>query len=242
MAAKRVTRRVGTFYGIGLGPGDPELITVKARRIIQQCPVLFLPQGGEKEDGLALSVIKDMVSKENQEIISLPFPMTLDPVILDKAWGKAAELIAFKLKEGRDVAFLTLGDPLLYSTFIYVYHAVKNIYSQAITEIIPGISSISAASARALIPLASGSQRVAIITGVNNHENLENIIDEFDTVIILKISRSLEYTLDILNKTGLTEKAIVVTRCSLPGEKIYNDVHLLRGKKLDYFSLMIVRK
>lgn len=234
--------KFGHFYGVGLGPGDPDLLTVKAQRLLRKCPVLCVPKGNEETEGLALSFLKKLKTVKNQEVISMPFPMTLDAGRLDTAWNQAAAVIAGKLKEGKEVAFLTEGDPLLYSTFIYVYESLRKVFPEAEVEIVPGVSSVTAAAARALTPLVAGNEKLAILPSSDDEQALRKALGDFDTVVFLKVNRSFDKLLDILEEKGLASQAVLVTRCFLPGEKVFKNIGELRGKKLDYFSLLIVRK
>ncbi|MBI4333980.1 MAG: precorrin-2 C(20)-methyltransferase [Chloroflexi bacterium] len=232
----------GRFFGIGLGPGDPELLTIRAQRLLRQCDVVCVPKGSENTEGLALSVLKKLKTPTPPEVITMTFPMTTDAGRLAAAWAESAAIIVRKLKEGKDVAFVTEGDPSLYSTFIYVYQSVKALYPEAGIEIVPGVSSITAAAARSLTPLAAGNERLAIMPATGNIQPLESALDNFDAAVFLKVNRNLDKLLDLIEKKGLLTKAVLVTRCHLPGEQVHRDVGKLRGTKIDYFSLLIVRK
>lgn len=234
--------KTGRFYGIGLGPGDPDLITVKARRLLRRCSVLCMPKGRENTEGLALSLLKKIKPAGGQELIALSFPMTTDTVRLDAAWNDAATVIAAKLTEGKDVAFLTEGDPMLYSTFIHVLRSLKRLYPEAAVETVPGVSSITAAAARSLTPLGTGDETLLIAPAVNDEGCLEDILSRGDTVVFLKVNRAFDALLALLERKGLVGKAVLVTRCFMKDENVVRDIREMKGKKLDYFSLVIVTK
>lgn len=230
------------FYGIGLGPGDPDLLTVRAQRLIKRCPVLFVPRGSEKTEGLAMTLLNKVGISKHQEVISTNFPMTLDAEKLAAAWRSAAAIIAGKLGEGKDVAFLTEGDPLLYSTFIYVFQSVKSMVPRLVAEIVPGVTSITAAAARVQMPLATGNETLAVVPAADDRASLEKVLDGADNIVFLKANRSFETLLELLEQKGLVDNAVLVTRCFMPGEELVRDVRAKRGAKIDYFSLVIVRK
>lgn len=232
----------GRFYGIGLGPGDPDLLTIKARRLLRKCPVLCLPKGRQDTEGLALSLLKRIKPAGGQELIALSFPMTTDTGRLEAAWNDAATVIAEKLKEGKDVAFLTEGDPMLYSTFIHVLGPLKRLYPRASVQVVPGVSSITAAAARALTPLVTGNETLLIAPAVNDETYLENLLERADTVVFLKVNRAFDALLAVLERKGLAGNAVLVTRCFMQGENVVSDIGEMKGKKMDYFSLVIVTK
>ncbi len=232
----------GRFFGVGLGPGDPDLLTVKARRLIRKCPVLCVPKGSEKTEGPAMALLRKLRAGRDQEIIVLPFPMTLDPEKLAAAWYRAAAIIAAKLSQGKDVAFLTEGDPMLYSTFIYVFQALKSVLPGLAAEVVPGITSVTAAAARVQMPLATGNETLAIVPATGDRDYLAGVLVNSDNIVFLKINRSFDTLLGLLEEKGLIDKAVLVTRCSMPGEEIMRDIRAGRGRKLDYFSLLLVKK
>ena len=157
----KISPAIGCLYGIGVGPGDPELLTLKALKAIQRVPVICVPQAANRRDSYALSIVKDYVKPE-QEILRAPFP-TDDAEGAAQAWREASEMVAERLRKGQDVAFLTEGDPMLYSTFSYILTGVQELCPEAPIVIIPGVSSVMAAAASSGVPLATHGQRLAIL-------------------------------------------------------------------------------
>jgi precorrin-2/cobalt-factor-2 C20-methyltransferase len=151
---------VATVYAVGVGPGDPELLTRKAERILRQVDVVLAPVSNPHEASVALETVREFLDAGRQEIIIHQFPMTSDKSKLLPAWQEAAALIAGKVLAGRDVAFITIGDPLLYSTFIYLLRIFRESYPQIGIEIVPGISSINTSAAVAGVPLAEADERM----------------------------------------------------------------------------------
>jgi precorrin-2/cobalt-factor-2 C20-methyltransferase len=142
----------GRFYGVGVGPGDPELLTLKALRVLQEVPVICTPRSESSQESYALDIVRDYLDEKKQEIIRIPFPID-DEAGAAAVWRNAADTIGGHLKQGKDVAFITEGDPMLYSTFSYVLDSIKSGYPEVTVEIIPGVSSVMAAAASAGVPL-----------------------------------------------------------------------------------------
>ena len=127
MVTEQLSTPSGCFFGIGVGPGDPELLTLKALRVLQAVPVICVPQAKNQKDSYALSIIKQFLEPQKQEILGLAFP-TDDPEGAAGVWQEAAQLVGERLQRGQDVAFITEGDPMLYSTFSYVLDSIRTSY------------------------------------------------------------------------------------------------------------------
>jgi precorrin-2/cobalt-factor-2 C20-methyltransferase len=251
--------KTGKLYVVGVGPGDPELLTLKAARILRDVPVLCVPKGREEGTSLALSIVQGAVSLEGKEIVELHFPMQKTKsrqesgvrsqennnksgaVDLEAKWREAAESILGRLDKGMDTAFITIGDPGIYSTFFYLYDRLLERKPTLAVEIIPGISSINAAAARAGMSLGLGSERMAILPA-NYLDSLSETLERFDTVILMKVNKVFDTVRDILAKMNLIPHAAYVARAGMPDEKVIRDIRQVRGDDLNYFSLIIVRK
>jgi len=228
----------GTLYGVGVGPGDPELLTLKAVRIVQSAAVIAAPVTRPGGDSYALSTVGGLL-RPDQRVIKLLFPMVRDEDAKRAYRVQAAEAVWQELRHGADVAFLTEGDPLFHSTFIYVLNELP---AAAPVEVVPGVTSITAAAAQACLPLASSGQRLAAVAAVYEDEaNIRRILQEFDTVAFLKFRAVLDRLLDILDDMGLTEHAVLVERASHADGRVVRDVRALRGEEVDYLSLLIVQ-
>jgi len=237
----KMNNRIGRFYGIGVGPGDPELVTLKASRVLSQVPVIFVPKKGKESASYARSIIASLVRAE-QEVVELVFPMVRDRKQLAYYWQQAADSIWRRLERGEDCAFVNLGDPLIYGTFIHVLETLRNDHPELEVETIPGISSINAAAARALVPLAIDDERIAIISGRCEDSFIKETLRNFDTVIFMKMHTVFNRLLGILEELNLTKNCVYVKRCTTQDEEIITDIRKLKGEKLDYFSLLIVRR
>ncbi len=232
----------GRLFGIGVGPGDPELITLKAYRILQASPVIAFPQKRTGEASYAYSIIETHLNPAEKERLGLVFPMTKQVEVLKREWTKTASLVWQKLSEGKDVAFITEGDPLLYSTFIHLSRQIKQLHPEVEIITIPGISSIHAAAARLQLPLADGDEQIAIVPAVHHPVALRKAIREHDTVVFLKIAKVLPLLLDLLEEENLLDKAMIISKATSNEEQIWYDLRQLRGQKLPYLSLMVVKK
>lgn len=231
----------GRLYGVGVGPGDPELLTLKARRVLQQVPIVCVPQAETSTDSYALSIVREFLDLEKQEVLRIPFP-TDDEEAAGDVWRKAAETLAERLNAGQDVAFITEGDPMLYSTFSYVLESIRDNHPEIPVEIVPGVSSVMAAAASAVAPLVTHGQRLAILPAVYGIDDLRQAIASYDTIVLMKVNRTLLDALVNLEKLGLAGKAIYVRRASTAREQVVRDLQQLSEENLDYFSLLIIRR
>ncbi len=230
------------LYGVGVGPGDPELLTLKAIRILQSVPVICVPRSSYDSDSFALSIVEGVIDKKEQEIIPLIFPMSKDKEVTKKFWDESARIIEGKLKAGKDVACISIGDPFFYSTFIYVFENLKERLKDLVVEIVPGVSSINASSAAALLPLAKANERVAVLPATYEKERLRDALKDYDTIILMKVNKVFDDVLAVLEEMGLKDKSVFISRCGTENEKIIKDIKTLKGKELDYLSMIIVRK
>jgi precorrin-2/cobalt-factor-2 C20-methyltransferase len=234
--------RIGRLYGVGVGPGDPELLTLRAYHVLSQVPVIFVPLKDEKSKSYARSIIDNLVKKSEGKIVGLVLPMLRDKKRLQDYWHQAADTIWQYLEKGEDSAFVNIGDPLLYGTFIHIWETLKQSHPEIEAEVIPGISSINAAAARAIVPLASNDERIAIISGNHEAQVIRDTLENFDTVVFLKVNTVFDKLLGILEELNLMGKSVYVRRCTTQDEEIIRDISQLKGEKVDYFSLLIVRK
>jgi precorrin-2/cobalt-factor-2 C20-methyltransferase len=233
---------MSVLYGIGVGPGDPELLTVKAARLIRSAPVVFVPVREAGVVSLARTIAGPYLGGPGQDVIELEYPIVRDAARLAAAWEANAGAIAARVAAAGCGAFLTEGDPLLYSTFVHTLAALRKRQPSMRVEVVPGVASFTAAAAVAGMPLAIGDERIAIVPVVRGHAGLMETLCRFDTVVFLKVSTAFETLLDALDATGRIDEATWVRRAGWPEQQIERDLRRLRGKRPDYFSLVIVRK
>ena len=229
----------GTLYGVGVGPGDPELLTLKAVRVLRETEVIAVPVSQAGGASHALDIASSFL-RPGQTVLKLHFPMVEEVAVREQHRRAAAQAIAAELHAGRDVAFLTTGDPAIHSTFIYV---LRHLPQDLPVEIIPGVSSITAAAAQAKMPLVSADQRLAVLPATfEDLAGLRQTLRNFDTVVLLKVHRVLDQLIDLLDELALSERAVLVERASHGAGRVVRDVRALRGEPVHYLSLLIVQK
>jgi precorrin-2/cobalt-factor-2 C20-methyltransferase len=230
----------GNFYGIGVGPGDNELLTLKAVRIIKSVDCVFVPKADTKESSTALGIVKDVVA--DKRIIEQVYPMVRDKARLEAAWSKAANEIKCEVESGNNVAYLTIGDPLTFSTYCYLLqHLSKLIPSQNI-HTIPGITSYNAAACLANFPLIEQDEKLAIIPISKEVSELRPILNTFDTVVLMKVAKKLDEVIELLEEMNLIENSLFASHVGFNNELITHDLNSLKGRGKGYLSVIIVRK
>ena len=230
------------IYAIGVGPGDPELLTRKAERILRSVPVICAPTAGPADSSYALSIIEPLLDLTRQEVIIQVFPMRKDQAGLDEFWQAAAAGVAERVRRGSDVAFITIGDPFIYSTFLYIYRIFREKYPDIPVEVVPGVSSINAAAVAAGIPLGQASERIAIIPAAFQEKDLLKVLRDFDTVVLMKVSRVFDGIYALLKESGLEKKCAFISRVGTAEQEVVFDLESLLERKLDYLSMLIVKK
>ena len=225
----------GTLYGIGIGPGDAELMTLKSVRLIKESRVIAIPKSGDGER-VALNIAKQAVSLEGKNIIELDMPMTKDKEVLATSHYAAAEKIIEHLKDGDNVAFLTLGDPTIYSTYIYVQKIVKEEGYNA--ELIPGVPSFCAVSAKLGEALVETDQPLHIIPG--SYGKLRDSMKLSGTKVLMKSGRAFRDVKAELTELGLLECAKMVENCGFDNERVYKSL-AEADESAGYFSIIVVK-
>ena len=233
--------RNGTLYGIGVGPGDPELITLKAVKILRGVEVVFAAASTKNSYSLAVEIVTPHL-KEGVPVEHLGFPMTRDKQRLTSAWQDNARKVVTVLKEGKDAAFITLGDPMTYSTFGYIMQTLQKIAPDMLIKIIPGITSFQAGAASAGRVLAEGEESFTVISGAMGAKKLKEVIDHTDSVVMLKVYRNYSEIIDTLNQLNLTAKSILISRCGMEDEEIVRDMKGRPDKEPSYLSLLLIKK
>jgi precorrin-2/cobalt-factor-2 C20-methyltransferase len=231
----------GCLFGVGVGPGDPELLTLKALRVLQRVPVICVPRPEISGESYALTIVRDLLDTTRQEVLHVNLPSDA-PSAAAERWRDACQPLVARLREGQDVAFITEGDPMLYSIFSYVLESLRSTYPEMPVEVIPGVSSVMAAAARAAVPLVTHAQRLAILPTVYGIDDLQEAFAHYDTVVLMQVSPTLLQALANLEKLGLVGEVIYVRRATMPREQVVRDIQQLSEEDLDYFSLLIIKK
>jgi precorrin-2/cobalt-factor-2 C20-methyltransferase len=233
----------GTLYGVGVGPGAPDLLTLRAIKTLKDAQVLAMPRSSDYGASMAWQIIRSAVGEvPGQERLFLTFPMNKDPERLKPAWDKAFQSIGDRLEKGLSVAFATEGDPSLYSTFIYLQREAPARWPGIRVEIVPGVSSIAAVPAVTGIPLADGQERIAIIPANYGVEDLDAVLAAFDTTILMKIGSEMPNIVAALERRGLVDKAIYVSRAMMGEQRVVRDIRTIPKEYGDCFAMTVVSK
>lgn len=239
--------KMNRFYGVGVGPGEPELITLKALKVLQKAGTIFAPKAKMKGDSLAREIVEKVLGEE-KEIIELEFPMTGNEKDLRERYRWSAGLIlqkiGQKIGEGKEVAYVTLGDPLLYSTYIYLLNALREAAPELTIETIPGIPAYSAMAARFSYSLAERDERISICTVSKDLKELREVITKNDTVVIMKVAKRLPEVIDLLQEMNLLHHTIFGSHVGLEGERLIDGTKepFVVSAEEGYLSTLIVRK
>lgn len=233
---------LGKLYGIGVGPGDPELLTIKAVRILEKTEFLCSPVAKEGGESIAHEIVTKAIDKE-WNLVKLHMPMSLDYDLLEPKWQSAAEEIAEILKTGKDTAFITLGDTAFFSTFIYLVRKIKLILPELEIEMVPGITAPSAIASEAVIPLVIRDEKLLIVPAIRDMKDVKKAVRENENVVLFKIGRIYKELYAFLKESGLEKNAIVASRLGFEDGFITKDLEsLLDRDRLDYLSTMIIKK
>ena len=235
--------RLGKFYGVGIGPGDPELLTLKAARILAEVPVIFVPKAKITDEGMALQILlNSVVSKQKAELRELIFPMSKDPLVLKPAWEFAREEVLRVLRSGQDCAFITLGDTAIYSTYMNLLAELRKAEPEVGIETVAGISSYSQGAAMLNMSLCEKAERLAILPALSEVEDMRADLKRFDTVVLMKVGRRFADLRELLRQMGLLAHAHLLLKIGTPEEMISSDLESVDPEKVSYMSLVIVRK
>lgn len=223
----------GTLYGVGVGPGDPKMMTCLAIETIEKCPVIAVP-AQERDHAVSFRIAKGIVKGLNEkECLNLSTPMTKDREVLKRHYEIAAGQIVNRLKEGKDVAYLTLGDPTIYSTYIYIHRLVREQGCDA--QIINGVPSFCAAAARLGESLADRSDQIHIIP---SSYNIEEALTYQGTKVLMKTGSKLSDVKKMLQERGMA--GVMVENCGFMDEHIYLDTDEM-PEQAGYYTIVFVK-
>ena len=227
------------FYGIGPGPGDSSLVTVKAVETIQNLDILYTPESKKGGESLALSIVSKYLP-DGLEIKSRHFPMNFNDGEKVAAWNQIAEEIVSDVKDGKNVGFVTLGDPMIYSTYVYI---MERLIDEIDVETIPGISSFSNIASNQNFPLVMDREPLIVIPCTMEEERIDYALENYSCIVLMKVYKNFKEIITKLEKFDLIDSAILVSNSSQEGEIVYTDlrdVHL--EEKISYFSTILVNK
>ena len=225
----------GVLYGVGVGPGDPELITLKSLRLIKSTEVIAYPKlKGSKS--FARNIIEEFIDLPKVEI-AIEIPMTVNRLPAQRAYNAAAQEISTHLNMGKNVVFLCEGDPFFYGSFMYLH---SRLYKKYLVEIIPGVSSMTACAAMAKKPLAARNEVLTVLPGPLSKKELERRLADNNSSAIMKVGRHIKKIKSVINRLGLMDSSLYIERASLKEQKV---LKLIDAPEVaPYFSMVLVNK
>ncbi len=227
------------FYGIGTGPGDSDLLTIRGKKALEIIDYLYTPEPKKKGKSLALSIVSPYLP-ETLEIKQRHFPMVNDLSVKEEAWDLVAQEILEDVRAGKNVGFVTLGDPMVYSTYSYLLERLSDVIE---TETIPGISSFSSMSNILQIPLVMDEETYSVVPATASEDVIKTALETFSTVIIMKVSIELPKIKRMLEEQNLLDSAVLISNASMENEVITMGLESLdETKRISYFSTIIVYK
>ncbi|AIF50573.1 MULTISPECIES: precorrin-2 C(20)-methyltransferase [unclassified Pelosinus] len=229
----------GIFYGVGVGPGDPQLLTLKAVEVIKNADVVIAPKTEKKEDSTALSIARPYL-KADVEILKLVFPMVSNTDTLADAWENNKNSILKELQAGKKVVFLTLGDPMFYSTYMYVYRLLKDCGHGI--ETIPGVPAFCAIGSQLGQPLAEGNDVISIIPATMAEGEMDKVLAISDNVVLMKVYKNFGKVVEKLEQYGFGDNAVMISKCGLPDEQVSYNLSEVDGTNVNYLTTILAKK
>jgi precorrin-2/cobalt-factor-2 C20-methyltransferase len=236
-----MTKKTGTLYGIGVGPGDPDLITIKAAKILNRVDIVFAAASTKNDHSLAVNIAREHIP-DSARVIRLKFPMTRDKTETRKVWKEHAHTIIAELEKGQNVAFLTLGDSMTYSTYGYILRYVQTLAQHLEAQTVPGITSYQAAAARLNTPLVEGEESLMIVSGVKGGNRLRELGGKPENVVFLKAYRNVTDIKSAIEESGKYSSCVGVQSCGHPDEEIVSDIDELSRRKPNYWTLILTKQ
>ena len=236
-----MNKTYGKLIGASLGPGDPELITRRSWAVLQSGARWIYPVKKAEEVSYALSIVERGGLPIPADAVELVFPMTRDAEALGKAWVRAAQQTVELLGEGRDIVFLVEGDASTFATFGHLARVVRELVPEIEVETIPGVSSFAAAAATTGMPLAEEDETLAIIPAAYGTGVIDHMLDEFDTLILLKVKPLLDEVIELLERRDLLATSCFIEKVGSPEERVIRDLGSLKGATVNYLSLLLVQ-
>ncbi|GAB4255940.1 MAG: precorrin-2 C(20)-methyltransferase [Deferrisomatales bacterium] len=231
---------IGTFYGIGVGPGDPELLTLKAVRVLREVDVVFTSAQERTGKSLALDAARPHLP-EGCSVMPLSFAHTFEGVASGEAHRRNARAVLEVLRRPASAAFLTVGDPMTYSTFTYLLAAVRELEPGTPVAVVPGVTSFCAAAASAVEPLVEGDESLAVVSASRGTAHLRDALDVADTVVVMKAYRHMDEVCALVEQRGLQESATFSAECTRPEEVTVRGLEAIRRLPPRYMSLFLIR-
>ncbi len=225
------------LYGIGVGVGDPEMLTVKAVRALSESDILLLPRANTKNYSTAYEIVKSYL-KEDVEKVYVDFTTVDNDSIREEDRLQYAAVVNRVIEEDKTLSFITIGDPMTLSTFVYVMELLEKDIQ---VESIPGITSFASVCSRLNTPLLMGDERMKVVP-LHRDSDIEAELDSAENIVFMKISRKLEALKEALKAKGLLNCAVLISNCGKEDEKIFYDLSRVSRDEISYFSTVLVKK
>lgn len=229
----------GVFYGIGVGPGDSELLTIKAVKILESLDILFVPYAGEFKESTAKRIVSEYL-REDLEIRERHFPMNYNSKEKIEVWNSISKEIACEVKKGYKVGFVTLGDPMVYSTYVYLLERLEGSIN---IETIPGINSFINISSSNNFPLAMDKESLAVISCIDDMDRISKVLDEFESIVLMKVYKNFRDIINLIESNELGDNFVMVSNSSMKDEAVYRDIDSINKlEKVPYFTTILINK
>jgi len=233
--------------GIGVGPGDADLLTIKAAKAIRDADIVMCPASAADRPSIALSIVSDLVDESRQQVTKLVFPMTKDRDVLEETWRNNAEIMAETVATGKDVVYLTVGDPYLYSTWIYMHRHLSSEHPDMKIDVIPGIVSMFSFASKVGVSIAEGAEKVAVIPSCYDMAGVREIAKNAESMIFLKDGRYFDQVIQVLRESGFGDDSVFAIGQSLgTDQEVIQKMTLGQVDEADlgsrYFSILVVKR
>lgn len=229
----------GTFYGIGVGPGDPKLLTVMAVEALEKTDVIIAPRTEKKEGSVAYSAAKPYLKKDI-EVVYQVFPMVKGFQESTPEWDENTKEIKELLEQGKNVTFLTIGDPMFYSTYIYIFERLVKAGVTPIT--IPGIMAFGFIGSKMNMPLVMGDDIFSVIPATAPRENIEKALKTSNNIVMMKVYKNFPEVIEMLKENGFLDDAVMVSRAGLPDEMSTRDIEGKGKEQVNYLTTIIAKR
>ncbi|MCL5498530.1 cobalt-factor II C(20)-methyltransferase [Escherichia coli] len=229
----------GRLYALGIGPGASDLLTVRAARVLGKLDVLYAPAGRKGGDSLALSIVREYLG-EQTEIRCTHFPMSADSAEKEAVWDEVAAALSAETRAGKQVGFITLGDAMLFSTWVFL---LQRLGRPDWLEIVPGVTSFAAIAARTQTPLAMEQQSLAVVSCTAPEDEIKQALANHDSLVLMKVYGRFARVKALLADAGLLDRAVMMAEATLPGEQCWRQLAEVSDEQpLPYFSTILVNK
>lgn len=238
MSNFRAAAQPGHLYLVGVGPGAPDLLTLRAVSILNSVDVIVAPRSSSSESSLALDIVRPHLRA--QEVIEHVYPMARDPQQTSRCWAQMADLCVERLRSGQSIAHITLGDPVIYSTCAYLLQKLEKRVAESNIHFVSGITAMQGAAARLNQMLLTQNDRLTLLPA-DDLEAVAAALEHCETLVVYKIGNRIGALIDLLRKRGLLANASLVGHAEQPGEQVFQSLEEIRDDRLGYMSVVVVR-